>query len=96
MCAEPAGGRFATTKWTLVGAAGEGTDTQSREALSALCQIYWPPLYSYLRRNGHDREEAEDLVQGFFARLLERRDSGQQIRRADDSGRSCSRPSSAT
>ena len=68
-----------TTKWTLVGAAGDGTDTQAREALSALCQIYWPPLYSYLRRNGHDREEAEDLVQGFFARLLERRD----VRTAD-------------
>jgi RNA polymerase sigma factor (sigma-70 family) len=68
------GGRFATTKWTLVGAAGESSDTEAREALAALCQIYWPPLYSYLRRHGHPREEAEDLVQGFFARLLERRD----------------------
>jgi len=76
MCAEPAGGRFVTTKWSLVGAAGDGSDTQAREALAALCQTYWPPLYSCLRRHGHDREQAEDLVQGFFARLLERRDVG--------------------
>ena len=76
MSPEPAGGRFATTKWSLVGAAGAGSDTRAREALAALCQIYWPPLYSYLRRHGHDREEAEDLVQGFFARLLERHDVG--------------------
>lgn len=79
MSAEPAGGRFVTTKWTLVGAAGDSTDTQAREALAALCQAYWPPLYTYLRRHGHDREEAQDLVQGFFARLLERRD----VRTAD-------------
>ena len=76
-------------KWTLVGAAGDGSDTEAREALAALCQTYWPPLYSYLRRHGHDREEAEDLVQGFFARLLERRDVGRRTRRADDFARSC-------
>ena len=74
MAGEPVGGRFVTTKWSLVGAAGDGSDTQAREALAALCQTYWPPLYSYLRRHGHDREEAQDLVQGFFARLLERGD----------------------
>lgn len=79
MAGEPVGGRFVTTKWTMVGAAGDGSDTQAREALSALCQTYWPPLYSYLRRHGHDREEAQDLVQGFFARLLERGD----VRSAD-------------
>ena len=74
MAGEPVGGRFVTTKWSLVGAAGDGSDTQAGDALAALCQIYWPPLYSYLRRHGHDREEAQDLVQGFFARLLERGD----------------------
>ena len=74
MAGEPVGGRFVTTKWSLVGAAGDGSDTQARDALAALCQTYWPPLYSYLRRHGHDREEAQDLVQGFFARLLERGD----------------------
>jgi RNA polymerase sigma-70 factor (ECF subfamily) len=79
MAADPAGGRFATTKWTQVVAAGNASDTRAREALAALCQTYWPPLYSYLRRHGHDREDAQDLVQGFFARLLERGD----VRTAD-------------
>jgi RNA polymerase sigma factor (sigma-70 family) len=79
MSAEPSGGRFVTTKWTQVVAAGDASDTQAREALAALCQTYWPPLYSYLRRHGHDREDAQDLVQGFFARLLERGD----VRTAD-------------
>jgi RNA polymerase sigma-70 factor (ECF subfamily) len=63
----------------MVNAAGATSDSHSRKALTELCQIYWPPLYSYLRRRGHDREEAEDLTQGFFARLLERND----IRAAD-------------
>jgi len=72
-------GRFATTRWTMVNAAGGTSDAHSRKALTELCQIYWPPLYGYLRRRGHDREEAEDLTQGFFARLLERND----IREAD-------------
>jgi RNA polymerase sigma factor (sigma-70 family) len=65
-------GGFATTRWTMVSAAGGVSDPAAREALAELCQIYWPPLYNYLRRRGHDREEAEDLTQGFFASLLER------------------------
>jgi RNA polymerase sigma factor (sigma-70 family) len=84
MAAEPARGRFITTRWTLVATAASGSDTRARDALAALCQAYWPPLYTYLRRHGHDREDAEDLVQGFFARLLERGD----VRSADaDRGR---------
>jgi RNA polymerase sigma-70 factor (ECF subfamily) len=79
MGADPVGGRFVTTKWTQVVAAGDASDTRAREALAALCQTYWSPLYSYLRRHGHDREDAQDLVQGFFARLLERGD----VRTAD-------------
>ena len=69
-----AAGGFTTTRWTMVSAAGGASDAHSRSALTELCQIYWPPLYSYLRRRGHAREEAEDLTQGFFARLLERND----------------------
>jgi len=65
-------GGFATTRWTMVSAAGGPSDGAASTALAELCQIYWPPLYSYLRRRGHDREEAEDLTQGFFATLLER------------------------
>lgn len=68
------GGRFASTRWTMVTAAGGPSDPRARNALAELCQIYWPPLYGYLRRRGHDREEAQDLTQGFFARLLERKD----------------------
>ncbi len=68
------GGRFATTRWTLVNAAGHQSDPHTAAALAELCQIYWPPLYSYLRRRGHDAEQAQDLTQGFFAHLLERHD----------------------
>jgi|SRR4051794_35333767 RNA polymerase sigma factor (sigma-70 family) len=68
------GGRFATTRWTLVNAAARSSDPYAANALADLCQIYWPPLYSYLRRRGHDAEDAQDLTQGFFARLLERQD----------------------
>lgn len=66
---------FATTRWTLVLAAGdEPSSPQRREALEELCRAYWYPLYAYIRRRGHDAHAAEDLTQGFFARLLERDD----------------------
>lgn len=78
MTPSPAGGRFVTTRWTLVNAAGDESRAAG-DALAQLCQAYWPPLYAYLRRRGHDQEEAQDLTQGFFVRLLERRD----IRAAD-------------
>ena len=54
--------------------AGGGSDPAARAALSELCAAYWVPLYHYVRRRGHDRAAAEDLVQGFFLRLLERDD----------------------
>lgn len=65
---------FAKTRWTLVLQAGGGDDTLSRCALEELCRIYWMPLYAYVRRHGHSRPESEDLVQGFIAMLLQRRD----------------------
>ena len=65
---------FATTRWTLVLAAGDDVSPQGREALEQLCRRYWFPLYAYVRRRGHDADAAQDLVQGFFARLLERND----------------------
>jgi RNA polymerase sigma-70 factor (ECF subfamily) len=64
-------GYFATTRWTVVLAAGEGKP-RAHEALSELCQIYWVPLYTYLRHKGHQPAEAEDIVQSFFARLIEK------------------------
>lgn len=66
-------GRFAPTRWSLVLAAG-GLDTQdARAALETLCRIYWPPLYAYVRGRGFSPEDARDLTQTFFERLLERR-----------------------
>ena len=58
--------RFGTTQWSAVLRAGQGAD----EALLKLCQIYWPPLYAYIRRRGHPVHEAQDLTQAFFAHLL--------------------------
>jgi RNA polymerase sigma factor (sigma-70 family) len=65
---------FATTRWTIVLAAGDSGTPQSADALEALCQAYWFPLYAYVRRRGHTKEDAEDLTQAFFADLLGRRD----------------------
>jgi len=68
-------GSFRSTRWTVVlTAAGAGaTASQSHEALSELCRIYWRPVYLFLRRNGHSPDDAQDLTQGFFADLIETR-----------------------
>ncbi len=63
---------FATTRWSIVVAAGGPTGEDARRALETLCSTYWYPLYAYARRRGQDRHAAEDLTQGFFATLLER------------------------
>ncbi len=57
----------------MVLAAGRAGDSMADTALEELCQAYWFPLYAYVRRRGHSREDAEDLTQGFFADLLGRR-----------------------
>lgn len=62
---------FATTRWTMVLAAGDRTP-KADDALAELCQTYWVPLYSYLRKKGHQPAEAEDIVQAFLARLIEK------------------------
>lgn len=69
--ADRARGQFATTQWSVVLAAGQGT-LDCRPALEALCRGYWFPVYSYLRRSGAGIEQAQDLTQGFFAQLLEK------------------------
>ena len=63
--------RFAETAWSIVVAAGAETPARAREGMAQLCSIYWRPIYAYLRRIGHAREEAEDLTQSFFQHLLE-------------------------
>jgi DNA-directed RNA polymerase specialized sigma24 family protein len=62
---------FHTTSWTLIRAAS-GDPTDSREALAALCQKYWHPVYAFIRSRGYDREQSQDLTQGFFALLIEK------------------------
>ena len=64
------GGVFATTHWSVVLAAKTGGSLRADDAMEKLCRTYWPPLYAYIRREGHDATEAQDLTQEFFARLL--------------------------
>jgi RNA polymerase sigma-70 factor (ECF subfamily) len=65
-------GRFQTTNWSLVLAARDEPSAAGREALEALCEIYWYPLYACVRASGHDSETSRDLTQEFFTRLLEK------------------------
>ena len=68
----PQPGWFATTHWSVVLAAGQVTSPEAEAALENLCRAYWYPLYAYVRRQGHSPHDAQDLTQGFFARLLEK------------------------
>ena len=63
---------FSTTHWSVVLAAGQRDTPQAREALERLCRTYWYPLYAYVRRRGYAPEDAQDLTQEFFARLVEK------------------------
>src|SRR5215472_16948822 len=66
---------FASTRWSIVLEAGNSATVSAHafNALSELCQTYWRPLYSFLRRQGCGPEDARDLIQGFFADLIETR-----------------------
>jgi len=68
--------RFATTRWSVISAAGKSSSPQQKQALETLCQSYWFPLYAYLRRRGYDTHQAEDFTQAFFAHILEKKDLG--------------------
>lgn len=70
--AAPGASVFVTTQWTAVLTAGRRDTTRARVALEQLCCNYWPPLYAFVRRQGHSPEDAQDLTQEFFARLLAR------------------------
>lgn len=72
-------GWFSTTLWTQVNAATDPDKSQGWQALQSLCERYWYPLYGFARQLGHDRETSQDLVQGFFERLL----SQQYLAQAD-------------
>src|SRR5262245_21321197 len=66
-------GRFVTTRWSLVLAAGGGEPERSRSAMTRLLETYWYPLYAFARRKGHGSEEASDLTQEFLLGLLDGR-----------------------
>ena len=66
-------GCFLTTHWSVVLTAGSSDTPGAQAALARLCQAYWYPLYAYARRRGHGPEDAQDLTQEFFARVLEHR-----------------------
>jgi RNA polymerase sigma-70 factor (ECF subfamily) len=75
----PGSPQFPTTRWTLVVAAGDPHQKDAQSALVSLCENYWYPLYAYLRRRGYPADQAEDLTQEFFTRVLE----GRYLDRAD-------------
>jgi RNA polymerase sigma-70 factor (ECF subfamily) len=64
--------QFATTHWSVVLAATRDHLPSAAEALETLCRAYWYPLYAFVRRQGHPVEDAQDLTQEFFRRLLEK------------------------
>jgi DNA-directed RNA polymerase specialized sigma24 family protein len=64
------GNRFATTHWSMVLSAGRSHSPEARRALATLCENYWFPLYAFVRRAGYTAEDAQDLTQEFFVRLL--------------------------
>jgi RNA polymerase sigma factor (sigma-70 family) len=63
---------FATTQWSLVLEAVDRTSPDADQALEILCQSYWYPLYAFARKRGHNRDDAADLTQEFFSRLIDR------------------------
>lgn len=67
------GGAFRTTRWSVVLSAGDRDDPGGQEALARLCEDYWYPVYVFVRRSGRGADEARDLTQEYFARMIERR-----------------------
>src|SRR5258708_5023985 len=68
-----AAGRFRTTPWSVVLLSAQTQVPGSQAALADLCRLYWYPLYAFVRRRGYNAEDAQDLTQGFFCSLLERK-----------------------
>lgn len=66
----PGDAAFATTRWSVVLGATATDGSHAQAALEDLCRIYWRPIYAFLRRSGRSPHDAQDLTQGFLARLL--------------------------
>src|SRR3954447_17997762 len=75
----PGPSQFPTTRWAMVVLAGDPQREDAHSAMVSLCENYWYPLYAYLRRRGYPRDQAQDLTQEFFIRVLE----GRYLDRAD-------------
>ncbi len=71
--------RFATTRWSVILAAGAGTENTTRTALAELCRLYWRPIFAFICRRGHSSNDAQDLTQDFFITVLD----GNLLERAD-------------
>jgi RNA polymerase sigma factor (sigma-70 family) len=75
LCEESAGEprKFATTRWSLIlsAAHSDGGEQNAHKALNELCRTYWRPVFSFIRRRGHSMEDAQDLTQDFFLKILE-------------------------
>ncbi|MEP6820963.1 MAG: hypothetical protein ABI946_01290 [Chthoniobacterales bacterium] len=71
--------RFNTTRWSVILAAGNGSEGTTRTALAELCRLYWRPIFAFICRRGHSTTDAQDLTQDFFMKVLE----GDLLRRAD-------------
>ncbi len=69
----PPAGRFPSTAWSVVLAAGSTSTPGARQALETLCNTYWFPLYVYVRSKGYNSDDSKDLTQEFFTRVLEKR-----------------------
>ncbi|HEY7475155.1 MAG TPA: hypothetical protein VH679_09110 [Vicinamibacterales bacterium] len=72
MAPEPNQRRFATTRWTLVLATRRPGSPEAASAFAALCETYWFPVYAFIRRSGRSADDARDLTQAFFTRVLEK------------------------
>ena len=74
-------GAFLTTRWSLIlsGADSRNGDREIREALAEICRIYWRPIFFFIARRGYSPQDAEDLTQDFFVRIL----SGDWLQKAD-------------
>lgn len=71
--------RFATTRWSVILAAGANSESITRTALAELCRLYWRPIFAFICRRGHSINDAQDLTQDFFMKVLE----GDLLRRAN-------------
>jgi RNA polymerase sigma factor (sigma-70 family) len=65
--------RFHTTQWSVVLLSAQSQVSGCEEAFAELCRLYWYPLYAFIRHRGHSPEDAQDLAQGFFLHLAERK-----------------------